>query len=66
MLIVAGVIKIDPAKRSFAEEAFANVRAATLKERRDITTSAPNPDRYPVTGKASATWAPSTRTATST
>ena len=32
MLIVAGVIKIDSAKRSFAEEAFAKVRAATLKE----------------------------------
>ena len=32
MLIVAGVIKIDPAKRTLAEAAFAKVRAATLEE----------------------------------
>lgn len=32
MLVVAGVIKIDPSKRNLADEAFAKVRAATLKE----------------------------------
>ena len=32
MLIVAGVIKIDPARRAEGEEAFNKMRAATLKE----------------------------------
>jgi quinol monooxygenase YgiN len=32
MLVVAGIIRIDPAKRGLADAAFAKVRAATLKE----------------------------------
>jgi len=32
MLIVAGVIQIDPARRDAAGEAFEKMRAATLKE----------------------------------
>jgi quinol monooxygenase YgiN len=32
MLVIAGIIRIDPAKRSLADAAFAKVRAATLKE----------------------------------
>jgi len=32
MLIVAGAIQIDPSKRAAAEEAFAAMRVATLKE----------------------------------
>lgn len=32
MLIVAGVIQIDPTRRAAAEEAFGKMRTATLKE----------------------------------
>ena len=32
MLVVAGVIQLDPARRGAAEEAFEKMRAATLKE----------------------------------
>lgn len=32
MLVVAGVIQIDPSRRAAADEAFETMRAATLKE----------------------------------